>query len=54
LSNRRLYGADGKLEPFVAILQGKYGYTRQAAEEEFSRRMAQFEAAKLKRAKNQG
>jgi uncharacterized protein YjbJ (UPF0337 family) len=52
LRNRHLYRADGKLEPFVAVLQAKYGYTREAAEEEFSRRKAQFEAAKSKPAKS--
>jgi len=46
--NRHLYCADGKLEPCVAVLQEKYGYTREAAEEEFNRRKAQFEAAKSK------
>jgi uncharacterized protein YjbJ (UPF0337 family) len=46
-----LYGARGKLEPFVDVLQAKYGYTREAAEEEFKRRMAQFEAANPKHKK---
>jgi uncharacterized protein YjbJ (UPF0337 family) len=53
-SNRNLYRADGKLEPFVDVLQTKYGYTRAAAEEEFHRRKAQFEAAKPKHKKNAG
>ena len=54
LSNHNLYGANGKLEPFVDVLQTKYGYTREAAEQEFHRRMAEFEAAKLKHKKNAG
>jgi hypothetical protein len=52
--NRHLYRAGGQLEPFVAVLQTKYGYTRAAAEDEFYRRMAQFEAAKPKHKKNVG
>ena len=51
-SNRNLYRAGGKLEPFVDVLQAEYGYTREAAEEEFHRRKAQFETAKLKHKKN--
>ncbi len=54
LSHRNLYGANGKLEPFVDVLQTRYGYTREAAEEEFHRRMAEFEAAKLKHKKKAG
>jgi hypothetical protein len=45
-TNRNLYRASGKLEPFVDVLQTKYGYTREAAEEEFVRRKAQFAAVK--------
>ena len=48
LTSQNLYGAGAKLEPFVSILQEKYGYTREAAEEEYNRRKAQFEAAKPK------
>ena len=54
LTHRNPYGANGKLEPFVGILQEKYGYTREAAEEEFRRRKAQFEAGKPKHKKNAG
>jgi hypothetical protein len=51
LTDGNLYGARGKLEPFVDVLQAKYGYTREATEEEFKRRMAQFEAANPKHKK---
>ena len=53
-TDRNLYRAGGKLEPFVDVLQTDYGYTREAAEEEFHRRKAQFEAAKPKHKKNAG
>lgn len=34
----------GKFDQFVGLLQEKYGYTREYAEEEISRRMAEYEA----------
>jgi len=36
--------AGGKFEQFIGIVQEKYGYTREAAETEFNKRMAAFEA----------
>ena len=53
-ANRNLYRATGQLEPFVAVLQTQYGYTRAYAEEEFHRRKAQFEAAKPEHRQNAG
>jgi uncharacterized protein YjbJ (UPF0337 family) len=53
-TNRNLYRAGGKVEPFVDVLQTKYGYTRAAAEEEFHHRMAQFEANQPKHKKSAG
>lgn len=50
--DRNLYRVSGKREPFVAVLQEKYGYTHVAAEEEFDRRIAQFKAAQQKPNKN--
>jgi hypothetical protein len=38
----------GQWEPFVGILQAKYGYTREAAEEAFTQRMAELEANQKK------
>jgi uncharacterized protein YjbJ (UPF0337 family) len=34
----------GKSEAFVGLLQEKYGYTRQHAEEEIEKRVAEYEA----------
>ena len=34
----------GKFEQLVGVLQTKYGYTRDAAEERINRRMAKYEA----------
>ena len=34
----------GKFDQFVGLLQEKYGYTREYAEEEINRRMAEHEA----------
>lgn len=39
--------AAGKYETFTGILQEKYGYTRERAEEEIEKRVNEFEA-KLK------
>jgi uncharacterized protein YjbJ (UPF0337 family) len=38
----------GKWEPFVSILQAKYGYTRETAKEAFNQRMAELEANQKK------
>lgn len=34
----------GRYDKFIGLLQEKYGYTRERAEEEFNRRMAKHEA----------
>jgi uncharacterized protein YjbJ (UPF0337 family) len=34
----------GKFDNFIGVLQEKYGYTRERAEEEFNKRMAEYEA----------
>jgi len=39
----------GQFEKFMGVLQAKYGYTREVAESEFNKRMAEFEANKQKR-----
>jgi uncharacterized protein YjbJ (UPF0337 family) len=44
LTDDDLAQVGGKWEQFVGLLQAKYGYTREVAEREFNRRMAQFEA----------
>jgi len=38
----------GKYEQFVGVVQEKYGYTREAAETEIDKRVAEFEAAQKK------
>jgi uncharacterized protein YjbJ (UPF0337 family) len=38
----------GKFEQFVGVLQAKYGYTREAAEEKINRRTAKYEAHPVK------
>jgi uncharacterized protein YjbJ (UPF0337 family) len=38
----------GKYDNFIGVLQEKYGYTRERAEEEFSKRMAEYEAHQQK------
>jgi hypothetical protein len=53
-TDHNLYRASAKLEPFVDVLQAKFGYTREAAEEEFYRRKAQFEAVKSQFKKGAG
>jgi uncharacterized protein YjbJ (UPF0337 family) len=40
----------GKYEQFVGVVQEKYGYTREAAETEINKRVAEFEAAQKKHA----
>jgi len=39
LTDDDLEQANGKAEQIVGLLQQKYGYTREAAEEEFNRRL---------------
>lgn len=38
----------GKFDKFVGLLQEKYGYTRERAEEEINRRTAEYEAQQKK------
>ena len=40
----------GKYEEFLGVVQEKYGYTREAAETEVNKRVAEFEANKKKHA----
>ena len=40
LTDDDLKRVDGKFDQFVGLLQEKYGYTREYAEEEINRRMA--------------
>lgn len=40
----------GKYEQFVGVVQEKYGYTREAAETEINKRVAEFDAAQKKHA----
>ena len=39
ITDDELEQANGKAEQIVGLLQQKYGYTREAAEEEFNRRI---------------
>ena len=45
LTDDDLERAGGKWEQFVGLLQEKYGYTRENAEAEIDRRVAEHEAA---------
>jgi len=38
----------GKCDNFIGVLQEKYGYTRERAEEEFDRRLKEYEAHQQK------
>jgi len=40
----------GKYDQFIGKLQEKYGYTREVAEKEYSKRMAEYEARHKKNA----
>ncbi|MEO6063211.1 MAG: CsbD family protein [Thermoflexales bacterium] len=40
----------GKYEQFVGLVQEKYGYTREAAETEINKRVAEFDANQKKQA----
>jgi uncharacterized protein YjbJ (UPF0337 family) len=46
LTDDDLERVEGKYEQFVGLLQEKYGYTREHAEEEINRRLAEYEAHK--------
>ena len=45
LTDDDLDKAAGKSDQLVGLLQEKYGYTRAHAEEEFNKRMAEYEAS---------
>jgi uncharacterized protein YjbJ (UPF0337 family) len=44
LTDDDLERAGGKADQLIDLLQEKYGYTRERAEEEFNRRMKEYEA----------
>ena len=44
LTDDDLDKAAGKSEKVIGLLQEKYGYTRERAEEEFNKRMTEYEA----------
>lgn len=52
LTDDDLERAGGKFEQFIGVLQEKYGYTREVAEDEFNKRMTEFEAGKHGNGKN--
>jgi uncharacterized protein YjbJ (UPF0337 family) len=45
LTDDELEQANGNAEQIVGLLQQKYGYTREAAEKEFNRRIEDFKDA---------
>ena len=45
LTDDELEQANGNAEQIVGLLQQKYGYTREAAEEEFNRRIKEVKEA---------
>jgi len=45
LTDDELEQANGNAEQIVGLLQQKYGYTREAAEEEFNKRIADVKEA---------
>jgi len=45
LTDDELEQANGNAEQIVGLLQQKYGYTREAAEEEFNRRIEEAKEA---------
>ena len=44
LTDDDLDRAEGKSEQLIGLLQEKYGYTRERAEEEFNRRLKELKA----------
>ena len=50
LTDDDLERVGGKFEQFVGVVQEKYGYTREAAETEINKRVAEFEANQKKNA----
>ena len=52
LTDEDLRRVDGKLEQLLGVLQEKYGYTREFAEETFNQRVAQSEARQKQKRDN--
>ena len=50
LTDDDLERVGGKFEQFVGVVQEKYGYTREVAETEINKRVAEFEANQKKHA----
>ena len=50
LTDDDLEKVGGQFDKFIGLLQEKYGYTRQKAELEFNRRMAEYHASQRKSA----
>ena len=48
LTDQDLDKIAGKYENFIGVMQEKYGYTREHAEEEFDRRLKEYEAHQKK------
>jgi uncharacterized protein YjbJ (UPF0337 family) len=48
LTDDDLEKVGGKIDVFMGLIQEKYGYTREKAEEEFNRRMDEYKAATKK------
>ena len=48
LTDDDLQQVDGRLEKLMGVIQAKYGYTRERAEEEVNQRFAEFEAQQRK------
>ena len=48
LTDDDLERVGGKFEQFVGVVQEKYGYTREVAETEINKRVAEFEATQKK------
>ena len=48
LTDNDLERVDGQFDQFVGLLQAQYGYTREFAEKEINRRMAEYEAHQKK------
>jgi uncharacterized protein YjbJ (UPF0337 family) len=48
LTDQDLDKIAGKYENFIGVMQEKYGYTREHAEEEFDRRLKEYEARQKK------
>jgi len=47
LDDDDLNHANGQFEPFIDLLQAKYGYTREHAEKEITKRIAEYEAQEI-------